>query len=93
MKWYERLWNPFNWFFGGGTKAKSNVIDLAPALTMAQAKKVCDNWLKVRYVGWKKGEFVFKVFDKYWKRQGRNTNIEYHWDFSGPDSMGSWEIV
>ena len=93
MKILSSIWNGFNWLFGGGTKAHTNVIDLAPALTMAQAKKACDAGFKVRYCGWPNGELIFKVLDKYWKRQDGDFDTLYHWDFSGPDSMGSWEIA
>ena len=93
MKILKSIWNGFNWLFGGGTKAHTNVIDLAPALTMAQAKKACDIGLKVRYCGWPNREGVIRGLDKYWRSKDVDFNIEYHWDFSGPDSMGSWEIA
>ena len=89
MKLLKSLWNGFNWLFGGGTKAKNNVIDLAPALTMAQAKKACDAGFKVRYCGWEKGAYIYKKNDVYLTRYGN----KYKWQEFGPDSMGSWEIA
>ena len=97
MKILKSIWNGFNWLFGGGTKAHTNVIDLSPALTMAQAKKACDEGAKVRYCGWPEGEWVErfdvpKARSPYVKKNWMGT-IPYAWDFSGPDSMGSWEIA
>ena len=95
MKILKSIWNGFNWLFGGGTKAHTNVIDLSPALTMAQAKKACDAGFKVRYCGWNKGNYIYKNKNEYVIVQTgvRIFTFSYHWDFSGPDSMGSWEIA
>ena len=93
MNIFKRIWNGFNNALGGGTKAHTNVIDLSPALTMAQAKKACDEGAKVRYCGWPKGDYVYENNWTYWKHRKTNKNIPYKWDSWGPDSMGSWEIA
>jgi len=92
MNLFKKIRNGFNWLFGGGTKAKSNIIDLTQSMTMDEAKTLCDIGHKVRFKGWPEGEYVRGSAGLYWKRSG-DTLSPYKWQVSGPDSMGSWEIV
>ena len=98
MKILKSIWNGFNWLFGGGTKAHTNVIDTTKSMTMAKAKFMCDQGFKVRYCGWvDRTSFVEKDDNGLYYKHGvtyKNRYVHvYRWEKYGPDSIGSWEIA